>query len=140
VVTRVLDAPRKLVFRVWTAPEHAARWWGPQGFTLVSCEMDARSGGAWRRCMRAPEGTVHWKRGMYREVVEPELLVFTYADEDEDGAAGPETLVTVTFAEHAGKTKLTLRQTGFQTLASRDGHEGGWTSALERLAEYFARL
>jgi uncharacterized protein YndB with AHSA1/START domain len=88
--------------------------------------------------MRSPEGGVHVKRGQYREIVEPERLVFTYADEDADGRLGPETLVTVTLVEIAGKTELTLRQTGFTTVALRDGHEGGWASALERLAGHLA--
>ncbi len=114
VITRVFDAPRSLVFKTWTQPEHLARWWGPQGFTIVSCEMDVRPGGGWRRCMRSPEGTLHTKRGVYREIVVPERLVFTYADVDAAGRAGPETLVTVSFAEQGGKTRLTLHQTGFE--------------------------
>ncbi len=141
VVTRVFDAPRRLVFGVWTEPEHAARWWGPRGFVTLSCEMDVRPGGAWRRRMRSPEGTVHVKRGVYREVVAPERLVFTYADEDPGTGRrlGPETLVTVTFAEGAGgKTEVTLRQTGFEAEESRSSHEAGWTSCLERFAGYLA--
>lgn len=138
VLERVLDAPRRLVFQLWTAPEHAARWWGPRGFTLLACAMDVRPGGAWRRVMRSPEGTVHVKRGMYREIAEPERLVFTYTDEEPDGSLGPETLVIVTFAEAAGKTRLTLRQTGFASAATRDGHRAGWTTCLERLADHLA--
>src|SRR5712691_5788344 len=98
-ITRVFDAPRDLVFAAWTQPERAARWWGPQGFTTISCDMDVRPGGVWRRCMRSPDGTEHRKCGVYREIVEPERLVFTYADEDSEGNPGHETLVTVTFAD-----------------------------------------
>jgi uncharacterized protein YndB with AHSA1/START domain len=137
-VSRVFDAPRRLVFKVWIQPEHLARWWGPKGFTLLSCETDVRPGGAWVRCMRAPDGTKHIKRGVYREIVEPERLVFTYVNEDADGTLGPETLVTVTFEEQGDRTKLTLHQSGFESMASRDGHEGGWMSCLERFAEYLA--
>jgi uncharacterized protein YndB with AHSA1/START domain len=100
--------------------------------------MDVRPGGAWRRAMRSPEGTVHVKRGIYREIVEPERLVFTYADENADGPTGHETLVTVSFAEVGAKTKLTLRQAAFETVAARDAHQGGWTSCLERFADYLA--
>ena len=137
-ITRVFDAPRDLVFKAWTEPDRAAQWWGPQGFTTISCEMDVRPGGAYRRCMRSPEGTVHCTRGVYREVVEPERLVFTYAWEDAEGKLGHEMLVTVTFAEHGGKTKLTLHQAGFASVEARDGHKGGWTSCLERFAKYLA--
>jgi len=140
VITRLLDAPRSLVFKVWTQPEHLARWWGPKGFTLLSCETDVRPGGTWVRCMRAPEGTKHIKRGVYREIVEPERLVFTYVNEDADGRLGPETVVTVTFEEQGAKTKLTLYQTGFESIDARDAHEGGWASCLERFAEYLANV
>jgi uncharacterized protein YndB with AHSA1/START domain len=138
VITRILDAPRQLVFQAWTEPDRAVRWWGPQGFTTLYCDMDVRPGGAFRVCMRSPEGVEHWKQGVYREVVEPERLVFTFAWEDAEGRPGHQTLVTVTFAEHGGKTELTLRQAVFETVAARDVHRHGWASTLERFAEYLA--
>jgi uncharacterized protein YndB with AHSA1/START domain len=138
VLTRVLDAPRRLVFRVWTQPEHLVRWWGPRDFTTPSCQMEVRSGGAYRICIRSREGTAYWMRGVYREVVEPERLVFTFAWEDEGGAPGHETLVTVTFAEADGKTRLTFRQAVFETVADRDSHQEGWSECLDRLAAYLA--
>jgi uncharacterized protein YndB with AHSA1/START domain len=140
VITRVFDAPRRLVFGVWVQPEHLARWWGPKGFTLLSCETDVRPGGTWVRCMRAPDGSKHIKRGVYREIVEPERLVFTYVNENADGRPGPETVVTVTFEEQGARTKLTLHQTGFESVDSRDAHEGGWASCLERFADYLANV
>jgi uncharacterized protein YndB with AHSA1/START domain len=140
VVTRIFDAPRRLVFEAWIDAQHAAHWWGPQGFVPVSCEMDVRPGGAWRRAMRSPDGRLHVGRGIYREIVVPERLVFTYAWVDADGRPGHETLVSVIFAERAGKTELTLRQSGFATATARDAHREGWTSCLERFAEYLASL
>ena len=136
VITRVFDAPRSLVFKAWTEPDRAARWWGPQGFTTLHCAMDVRTGGAFRVCTRAPDGTEYWKQGVYREVAEPERLVFTFAWEDAEGKPGHETVVTVTFAEHGAKTRLTLHQAVFETVAARDSHQAGWTSTMERLAEY----
>jgi uncharacterized protein YndB with AHSA1/START domain len=138
VVRRLLDAPRRLVFQAWTEPDRAARWWGPQGFTTIYCDMDVRPGGTFRASMRSPEGTVHCRQGVYREVVEPERLVFTFAWEDPEGKPGHETVVTVTFADRDGKTELTLRQAVFDTVAARDSHQGGWTSTLQRFAEYLA--
>ena len=138
VISRVFGAPRALIFEAWTQPEKAARWWGPQGFVTLSCEMDVRRGGVWRLSMRSPEGTVHTKRGVYREVVEPNRLVFTYAWEDADGSPGHEMLVTVSFAEHGTATKLTLHQTGFESVAARDSHRDGWTSCIQRFADYLA--
>ena len=139
MVTRVLDAPRPLVFKAWTEPEQVARWWGPQGFVTTLCEMDIRPGGAYRVGMRSPKGTHHVRRGVYREIIEPERIVFTYAWEDAEGRPGHETLVTVTFAEQGTKTKLTLRQAMFETVTARDSHREGWTSCLQRFAEYLER-
>jgi uncharacterized protein YndB with AHSA1/START domain len=138
VITRIFDAPRRLVFKAWTEPDRVARWWGPQGFTTLSCNMDVRPGGAFRVCTRSPEGVEHWKQGVYREIVEPERLVFTFAWEDVVGNPGHETLVTVSFADQGAKTKLTLHQAVFETVAKRDEHQRGWTSTLERFAGYLA--
>jgi uncharacterized protein YndB with AHSA1/START domain len=138
-LTRVLDAPREMVFAAWVDPDQAAQWWGPRGFTSVSCTMDVRVGGAWRRVMRSPDGTEYRARGVYREIAAPERLVFTYAWEDETGHSKHETLVTLTFADLHGKTELTLRQALFETVAARDDHRGGWSSCLERFADYLAQ-
>ncbi len=140
VITRIFDAPPHLVFKAWTEPERLVRWWGPKGFTLPTCTMDFRPGGAYRFCMRSPEGVDHWLQGVYREIVEPERLVFTYAWVDAEGKPGHETLLTVTFEEHNGKTKLTLHQAVFESVTARDAHRGGWPSSLECLAEYLATV
>lgn len=139
VVTRVLDAPRSLVFKAWTEPERLVHWWGPQGFTTPSCKMDVRAGGGIRIQMRGPDGTDHWLKGVYREIAKPERLVFTWAWLDTDGKPGHETLVTLSFAEQGGKTRLTLHQAVFESVTARDAHQDGWTSCLVRLAEYLAR-
>jgi uncharacterized protein YndB with AHSA1/START domain len=140
VLTRLLDAPRRLVFDVWTRPEHLARWWGPHNFSLPTCEVDFRVGGGYRFCMRAPDGTDHWVRGEYREIVDPERLVFTWVRDDEEGLRFHSTnLVTVIFAEHGAQTKLTLHHANFQTTADRDDHGGGWNQCLDRLAELTSR-
>jgi uncharacterized protein YndB with AHSA1/START domain len=138
VITRVFDAPRSLVFKAWTQPEHLARWWGPQGFVNVAWAMDVRPGGAWFRRMSAPDGTFFTKRGVYKEVVPPERLVFTYVNEAADGTLDRETLVTLTLEEQGARTRLTLHHTGFESVESRDAHEGGWSSCMERFASYLA--
>lgn len=137
-LVRELAAPRELVFRAWTRPEMAARWWGPKGFTTVSLAMDVRPGGIYRHAMRSPEGTVHTKTGTYREVAAPERLVLTYAWEDEAGKPKHQMLVTVTFEAVGDRTRLTLHHAEFESATARDAHRGGWTSCLERFAEYLA--
>lgn len=136
VMTRVFAAPRSLVFKAWTEPERITQWWGPRGYTTLSCEMDLRPGGAWRICSRSPEGTEHREHGVFREIVEPERLIFTQAYEDAAGKPKHETLVTVTFTEQGGKTALVFHQGVFETITSCDAHREGWSSAFELLGEY----
>lgn len=140
VLTRIFDAPRELVWKAWTEPERMARWFGPRGFTSSSVKADFRPGGAYCFHMRSPEGTDHWQQGIYHEIVEPERLVSTFAWADAEGKpTRPETVLTVSFAELGGKTKLTLHQAIFESFTARDQHNEGWTSSLDRLAEYLAR-
>ena len=138
VLKRVFDAPRDVVFRAWTDPERRARWWGPKGFTVPEYKMDVRPGGAWRTCMRSPDGEIYWVQGVYREIVAPERLVFTWAWEDEHGNPGHETLVTVEFRARGDKTELTLTHSVFESAKSRDAHKSGWSSSLDCLAEFLA--
>jgi uncharacterized protein YndB with AHSA1/START domain len=142
VITRIFDAPRELVFKAWTDPEQMAEWWGPEPFTNPVCELDPRPGGAWRIVMHAPDGVDYVCSGVYREVVPPERLVFTNNAFDRDGNPLLEGFTTVTFAEHEGKTKLTLqtRAVGLvpgapQMLA---GMDAGWNQSLDSLAALLA--
>ena len=136
VITRIFDAPRHLVFQAWTEPDRAARWWGPQGFVTTYCNMDVRPGGTFRVCMRSPEGIEHWKQGIYREVVERERLVFTFAWEDDNGDPGHQTVVTVMLEDLGDRTRVTLRQAVFETTGWCEDHRRGWTSCLERFASW----
>ncbi len=137
ILSRVFAAPRELVFRAWSEPAQLARWWGPHGFTLPVCTQDFRIGGAYRFCMRAPDGGDHWVWGVYREIVVPERLVFTWEREDEEPLRAQLcTVVTVIFAAQGRQTHLTLHHGTFQTAADRDDHAGGWSQTLERLARH----
>jgi uncharacterized protein YndB with AHSA1/START domain len=86
--------------------------------------------------MRSPEGTEHRTQGVFREIVEPERFVLTHTWVDAGGKPGHETLLTVTLADHGGKTMLTLHQAVFESVTARDSHRGGWSSALDCLGEY----
>ena len=137
VLTRELAAPRERVFEAWTDVRQASLWWAPRDFEPLSCEMDVRPGGIWRRRMRAPNGDVIVKHGVYREVSAPERLVFTYITENAAGVIDPETLVSVTLVDlGGGRTRLTLWHSAFETEASCDDHRGGWTGCVERLAGF----
>jgi uncharacterized protein YndB with AHSA1/START domain len=110
VVERQFNAPRTLMFQVFTQPEHLKRWWAPQPYSLPTCTIDLRPGGIWHYSMRSPEGQEHWARSVYREIVPPEKLVYTstFADEHANPIEGvPEHLTTIIFTEEGGKTKAT---------------------------------
>ena len=147
VITRVFDAPRELVWKAWTEPERFMQWWGPKGFTSPVCKIDLRVGGKYLSCMRSPEGKDYWSTGVYREIVEPERIVCTDSFADEEGNVAPATyygmspdfplemLVTVTFEEHEGKTKLTLQHVGIPAGENSDLAEAGWNESFDKLAE-----
>jgi uncharacterized protein YndB with AHSA1/START domain len=138
VITRLFDAPRKVVFEAWTDPERLAQWWGPEGFTNPVCELDVRVGGDWRIVMRAPDGAMYPCRGVYLEIVAPERLVFTNIAVDDEGTAVLDGLTTVTFEEEDGTTKLTLRTRAVALVPSAVekllGMDTGWSMSLDRLA------
>jgi uncharacterized protein YndB with AHSA1/START domain len=141
-ITRTLDAPRELVFKMWTDPKCVAAWWGPKGFTNPVCELDVRPGGAILIHMRAPDGKVYPMTGVYQEIVAPERIVFTSTALDEEGHPLFEVLTTVTFAEQGGKTKQTLQA---RVIMRTDkaapylaGMEMGWGQSLDRLTAYVA--
>ena len=139
-LARSFDAPRELVFRMWAEPGHMAKWSCPHGFTTTQGAMDFRPGGTWSATMRSPEGEDLRLQGSYREIVPGRRIVMTHAWLDESGKPGPETIVTVDFAELGKKTRMTFHQAGFTSQASRDGHEGGWSECFERLEAYLAEL
>jgi uncharacterized protein YndB with AHSA1/START domain len=144
VITRVFDAPRELVFKVWTDPRHMAQWWGPNGFTNPVCELDVRVGGAIRIHMRAPYGVVYPMTGVFEEITEPERLVFVSSALDEKGNSMFDVRSTVTFAEQRGKTQLTLQLRVIKTTAQAPqylkGMEAGWTQSLDRLRHHLGSI
>jgi uncharacterized protein YndB with AHSA1/START domain len=146
-LTRVFNAPRELVFKAWTEPERMMRWWGPAHFTSPACKIDLRVGGAYLFCMQSPDGQQFWSTGVYQEITPPERLVYTDSFADEQGNVVPasyhglagewpdELLVTVTFKEENGKTKLTLNQVGIPAGEARDMTQAGWNESFDKLAE-----
>ncbi len=142
VLTRVFDAPRPVVFDAWTDSKQMSQWFGPRGYTSV-CEVDAKPGGAIRVEMRAPDGTVHSSRGVFEDVRKPERLVFTMGVAGADGALLFEVLNTVTFEEHAGKTKVTVDARVLKSSPGAEqflrGMEEGWKQTLDRLGEHVER-
>lgn len=141
IITRVFDAPRKLVFEALTKPEHLVHWWGLRSHTMVVCEVDLRVGGAWRYVLRAPDGSEYGFHGEYREIVPPEKLVST--EEFEGIPPGHDYLATVTLDEQDGRTIFTNRLL-YKSVEDRDGHlgsgmEAGMRETFDRLDEHLAK-
>ncbi len=136
VVTRVIDAPRELVFDAFTDPQHVGHWWGPDGFTTTTHAMDVRPGGVWKFVMHGPDGTDYSNRIIYDEVVRPERLA--YRHEGEGGHEDVRFATTVTFAADGAKTRLTMRAV-FATAALR-AHVAEKYGAVEGAQETVARL
>jgi uncharacterized protein YndB with AHSA1/START domain len=148
VIERVFDAPRELVWKAWSDPAMAQRWWGPKDFTAPAAEIDFRVGGRCLLAMQSPafnEGRPIWSVGVYREIVPFERIVVTDSFADEDGNVVPAThygmtgdfplemLITVTFEDQDGKTKMTLRHEGLPTSDIQDAGSG-WNQSFDKLA------
>ena len=135
VITRIFDAPRRLVWEAATRPELVRRWWGPCNSEMLTCEMDFRVGGAWRNVLRMPhDGSVHGFHGVYREIVPHERIVQTFIYEP---FPTNEAIETCELVEHGGITKMTIT-IRHSSVEMRDGH---LASGMERgLGETHARL
>jgi uncharacterized protein YndB with AHSA1/START domain len=151
-VDRIFDAPRELVFKAWTEPKHVMQWWGPKDFTSPYCTIDLRPGGEFLFCMRGPDGTDIWTKGVYHEIIVPEKIVSTIWFSDKDGRKLKPTDYgmgddiphemddVVTFEVHAGnKTRLTVRRNTPEAMSKKYGEVQGWNESLDKLAAAVAR-
>ncbi len=146
-ITRIFDAPRELAWKAWTDPELLKSWWGPKNFTAPVSKIDLRADGKYLFCMRGPDGKDYWSTGVYREIVPTERIVLTDSFADEKGNVVPasqygmagdwplELLITVTFEEIGGKTKMILRHEGIPAGMMRELTETGWSESFDKLAE-----
>ena len=157
VVTRVLYAPRELMFKVWTQPEHLKQWFSPKGFSVLAANMDFRLGGTYHYGMRMPNGQEMWGKWTFREIVPPERIIFIDSFSDAHGGLtrhpmNPnwprEMLSTITFTEQLGRTTVTIRWAPHNATAverktfdeGRDSMKQGWGGTMEQLTAYLAKL
>ena len=138
-ITRTFDAPRELVFKMWTDPELVEKWWGPKDFTNPVCKLDPWVGGSIRIVMRGPDGMQYPTHGVFTKIVEPELIVFHNVKEGDDGSAQLEIENTVRFLDEDGKTKMIFRAVVIMSTPdacqSVGGMNIGWNQSIDRLAE-----
>lgn len=152
VLERVFNAPRELVYKVFTDGEHLKQWWGPRGWEVTVSNMDFRPGGSWHYCMKCLDknqgdfyGMESWGKSVYQEIEEPEKIVLIDYFSDAEGiiAEGmPAPISTITFVEEDGKTKLINRAVYDSPEALKTvldmGMEEGITQTWDRLEEYLA--
>jgi uncharacterized protein YndB with AHSA1/START domain len=157
VITRTFDAPRELVWQVWTDPKHLSQWWGPSGLTMAACKVDLRPGGLFHYGMKTPDGHEMWGKFVYKQIDPPKKLVLVVSFSDAQGgttrhpmnATWPlEVLNTMTLAEESGKTQMTLHgipinATPEEHQTFKAGHSSmqqGFAGTMNQLAEYLAKV
>ncbi|MBB6669536.1 SRPBCC domain-containing protein [Cohnella nanjingensis] len=157
VITRNFDAPRALVFKAFTEPEHLKNWWGPKGSAITVAKFDLRPGGEFLYSMRHGDGREMWGKFVYREIVQPEKVVYVNFFSDAEGNLAPnpfqiphwpqEILNTWTFDENDGKTTLTLRGGPINATSEerntfngmRGSMQEGFGGTFDQLDEYLAQ-
>jgi len=139
VGTRLVNAPRELVWSVWTDPKHLSQWWGPDGFRTTTSAFDFKPGGVWRFVMHGPDGRDYENRVTFDEIVKPERIAYHHGGGDDVEPVQFRTIVT--FDDLGGKTRVTLRGT-FPSAEERArvireyGADKGLAQTLARLGEY----
>jgi uncharacterized protein YndB with AHSA1/START domain len=153
VITRTFDAPRQRVWDAFTDVARMKSWFTPKGFTVQEAKMDFRPGGIYHYCFATPNGQEMWGRALYREIAEPERLVWINSFSDEEGAVARhpwqsswplELLTTITFSEDGARTGLTVRWVPIDPSDEErktfdEGHasmQAGWTGTLDQLEAY----
>jgi uncharacterized protein YndB with AHSA1/START domain len=157
VITRGFDAPRDLVFKVWSEVEHLKNWWGPKGFKLSVAELDFRPGGFFHYNMQSPDGYEMWGKFVYHEIESPEKIVYVNSFSDPEGnivrapfsATFPlEIRNILTFTEIEGKTTITLRGGPINVSEEElnffkgmfESMKQGFGGTFDQLAEYLAKV
>lgn len=157
VIERVLDAPRDLVWKVFTERDHLMQWWGPKGFKVIAGKLDLKPGGIFLYGMEAPDGSEMWGKWVFREIVKPERLVFvsSFSDKDAGVTRHPmaptwpiQMLGTMTLTEQGSKTLLVNRAVGLNPTdeeratfeAGFESMKQGWGGTWDKLVAYLASL
>jgi uncharacterized protein YndB with AHSA1/START domain len=138
VITRILNAPRELVFKVWTEAEHIKHWWGPNGFTNTISKMEFRPGGMWEFVMHGPDGTDYPNVNEFVEIVRPEKIVLKHGHE-------PVFTMTITFEEVGNQTRLTISnrfesREVFDNAIEKYGAAVGLKQNVDRLEDYVLKM
>ena len=133
VIRRTIRATPERLFEAWTYPTQLKQWWGPEGVTCISAEIDLRIGGRYRIGNQLPDGSVVWIVGEFQVIEPPHRLTYTWQIEE---SSQPSELVTVRFEPRHGATEVIITHTSIPDRTTRERHEQGWLGCLNGLAEY----
>jgi uncharacterized protein YndB with AHSA1/START domain len=133
VVRRRINATRERLFAAWTQPELLVRWWGPQGVTCPTAEIDLRVGGTYRLANQFPDGTVVWIAGVFEVIEPPSRLTYTWKLESQ---TGPPERVTVCFETRGATTEVVVTHERIPDDAVRTSHKRGWFGCLDSLVKF----
>jgi len=157
VITRLVDAPRELVWKVWTQAEHLQQWFGPKGFAMPIGQLDFKAGGSFLYCLRSANGYEMWAKWLFREIVKSEKIVLVQHFSNNKGAVMPPPfddpwptymLLTITFAERAEKTLVTISSRAYnaneverKTFDSNHASmQQGWRGTFEQLDRHLVQV
>ncbi len=138
MMTRLYNAPVKLIWEVWTNPEHIKHWWGPNGFTNTIFSMDVKPNGLWDFIMHGPDGTDYENKNVFAEIIKHKKIVY-------DHITAPKHRTTITFTEEGNKTSITMHMI-FETAELKDQvvkkykADEGLKQNMNRLSEYLAKM
>jgi len=137
-ITRILNAPRELVWEAWTDPKHLAKWWGPNGFTTTTHKIEVKEGGEWDFVMHGPDGADYKNKIVFNTLIKPELITYSHI-------TGPKFDVTVTFKRYGAKTKLNVRMVfdsakDYDVAVNTFGAKQGLQLHIGRLKEFVEKM
>lgn len=138
-IKRFINAPRDRVYAAWTDPVQLKEWWGPKRAQTLKIVADTRVGGKYRWDLVNDEGEQMCCRGEYRELVPGKRVVFTWKWDDDEAWENHDSVVAVDFSDRDGGTELTLRHELLPSEESRNRHNEGWNSVVDRLEEYLGK-
>ena len=138
-IKRFINAPRERVYRAWTDPAQLKEWWGPEGVRTRNFVADAKVGGKYRWDLINQEGEELSVFGEYRELVPGKKIIFTWKWDDDDAWKNISSVVTVELSDRDGGTELRLTHEELPSEESRDRHNEGWNSVLDKLEKFFSK-
>jgi uncharacterized protein YndB with AHSA1/START domain len=136
-IKRFINAPRARVYAAWTDPEELKQWWGPEGVQTRNFVADARLGGKYRWDLLNQEGEEMSVFGEYRELIPGKKIVFTWKWDDDEAWENKSSVVTIELSDRDGGTEIKLTHVQLPSEESRNRHNEGWGSVLDRLEKFF---